>query len=398
MLQNIKVDIIYYLTNTDFEMEFNLCGCCRMRLLTDRATDRKSFVSMLSRAVSRSKIIISCGGLFSETGLIETVATAIGKKTALADNKAFGIKGDHKINIIEGSVPLVTPDGFFGGCIIESGPQTIILLSENKSVRKTIMQKLIHPYIEEYTIQSAAENPSGSVSAAVIPGAATVTETISAVEPEKEEAEKEPEKEPENEGEGCEEQSAERGGENSEDTADIISEADSAENEEKAAEEIDAEIKEEEKEEEKPVDPTQQAVSEEDPEKSEEISEDATLSFVFDSELPQEAEIPLPPMVDIPDDEIPMHLVPEKVKYSKTNYYDVEYTTSEEDEMFISQTSAVKHSPAVDIPIKILSVLAVLLFVVLAYLLVVLPIMHGYSLPQYFGEIFAKTAQISHFL
>ena len=26
MIQNIKVDTIYYLTNSDFEMEFNLCG------------------------------------------------------------------------------------------------------------------------------------------------------------------------------------------------------------------------------------------------------------------------------------------------------------------------------------------------------------------------------------
>ena len=30
MFQNLKVDVIYYKTNTDFEMEFNLCGCCRM--------------------------------------------------------------------------------------------------------------------------------------------------------------------------------------------------------------------------------------------------------------------------------------------------------------------------------------------------------------------------------
>ena len=38
----MKVDVIYYKTNTDFEMEFNLCGCCRMRLLTDKAPDRKT--------------------------------------------------------------------------------------------------------------------------------------------------------------------------------------------------------------------------------------------------------------------------------------------------------------------------------------------------------------------
>ena len=39
MFQNVKVDIIYYDTSTDFELEFNLCGCCRMRLLTDKTDD-----------------------------------------------------------------------------------------------------------------------------------------------------------------------------------------------------------------------------------------------------------------------------------------------------------------------------------------------------------------------
>ena len=65
MLQNVKVDIIYYQTDGDFEMEFNLGGCCRMRTLRDIAKDRKSLVKMLARAVSRSQIIIACGALFS---------------------------------------------------------------------------------------------------------------------------------------------------------------------------------------------------------------------------------------------------------------------------------------------------------------------------------------------
>ena len=56
MFQNIKVDIIYYKTATDFEMEFNLCGCCRMRLLTDKAPDRKSMVHGISIARARSDI------------------------------------------------------------------------------------------------------------------------------------------------------------------------------------------------------------------------------------------------------------------------------------------------------------------------------------------------------
>lgn len=149
MFQNIKVDIIYYDTATDFELEFNLCGCCRMRLLTDKTDDQKLFLHMMARSVSRSKIIILTGKLFGNDGIISLTANAIGKSTVLADNKLYGISSDDKIEIIDGSLPLITSEGYFGGCIIESGPQSMILLSDNKNIRKSIMQTLIHPYIEE---------------------------------------------------------------------------------------------------------------------------------------------------------------------------------------------------------------------------------------------------------
>ena len=149
MIQNLKVDVIYHLTPSDFEMEFNLCGCCRMRLLNDKTNDKKSFVRTLARDVARSRVIIACGPLFGSESIIATVATAIGNGQALCDNKTYGIQGDDEIYIINGSTPLVTPEGYFGGCIIESGPQTIILLTENKAFRKSILQNLIHPYIEE---------------------------------------------------------------------------------------------------------------------------------------------------------------------------------------------------------------------------------------------------------
>ncbi len=149
MFQNMKVDVIYYKTNTDFEMEFNLCGCCRMRLLTDKVTDRKTTVYALARSVERSKIIITVGPLFGADGVISIVASAIGSGLSVVDNDRFGIKTTSEIEIIDGSVPLVTTDGFFGGLIIERGNQTMILLSESKSVRKTVMQELIHPYIAD---------------------------------------------------------------------------------------------------------------------------------------------------------------------------------------------------------------------------------------------------------
>lgn len=149
MFQNIKVDIAYYKTNTDFEMEFNLCGCCRMRLLTDKAPDKKTLVHSLARAVSRSRVIIIVGNLFGGDGIINIAAGATGSKLAKADNRTYGISSEEDVEIISGSTPLVTPEGYFGGCIIEKGPQTMILLTENKNVRKSVMKTLIHPYIEE---------------------------------------------------------------------------------------------------------------------------------------------------------------------------------------------------------------------------------------------------------
>ena len=142
MQQNIKVDVIYYLSPSDFEMEFNLCGCCHMRLLNEKTKDRKELVKALAKAVSRSKVIIACGPMFDDNGLISTVSTAIGKGTEVINNADYGIKFDDEIRIIKGATPLVTPEGFFGGCIIESGPQAIIILSESKGIRKTIMNKI----------------------------------------------------------------------------------------------------------------------------------------------------------------------------------------------------------------------------------------------------------------
>ncbi len=148
-MENLRVDVIYYTVQSDFEMEFNLGGCCRMRLLTACTEDRKAHLKALSYAVSRSKIILTCGPLFGQSGLIYITAKAIGKDLIKINNKDYGIADEGEIEIINGSLPLVTSNGIFGGCIIESGPQTLIMLSENRAIRKDIMQNLIHPYIEE---------------------------------------------------------------------------------------------------------------------------------------------------------------------------------------------------------------------------------------------------------
>ena len=121
--------------------------------------NKKEFIKTLARNVARSRVIIACGPLFGNDGLISVVGTAIGSGVALCDNKTYGINDDQPIHIINGSTPLVTPDGYFGGCIIESGPQTLILLTENRAFRKVIMQNLIHPYVEEISYIPAKTSP-----------------------------------------------------------------------------------------------------------------------------------------------------------------------------------------------------------------------------------------------
>ncbi len=158
MLQNFKADIIYYNTQTDFELEFNLCGCCRMRLLNDKCSDKKTLLLSLSRAVSRSRVIIITAPLFNGDSITKTIATSIGSTAEKLDNSAYNVVSDNDIDIIKGSTPLVTGDGIFGGCIIASGPQTLILLTDNKSVRKNIMKTLIHPYIEELATSDAPQS------------------------------------------------------------------------------------------------------------------------------------------------------------------------------------------------------------------------------------------------
>lgn len=149
MLYNLRSDIIYYKSSSDFELEFNLCGCCRMRLLTDKPSNKKAFVHSLARAVSRSRVILIAGAIFGEENTIQIVSQALGTTTEVVDNSAYNIASDDEIEIIKGSIPLVSSDGSFGGCIIESGPQTMILLTDNKTLRKNIMTTLIHPYISE---------------------------------------------------------------------------------------------------------------------------------------------------------------------------------------------------------------------------------------------------------
>ena len=70
MNSNIKTEIIYYGLATDFEFEFNLCGCCNMRLLTSVADDKTELLKALQRSITRSRVILIIGNLNEENNNI----------------------------------------------------------------------------------------------------------------------------------------------------------------------------------------------------------------------------------------------------------------------------------------------------------------------------------------
>ncbi|MBO7217640.1 MAG: hypothetical protein J6V50_02965 [Clostridia bacterium] len=146
-MTKLPVDIIYYKTASDFELEFNLKGCCNMLLFNDKIDDRKAFVTALARDVNRSRVIIIVSDLYGDKNGAETVSAAIGYKYVPLDKAAHKIKSDEDIYVPNGALPLVTKSGLFGGCIIECGKQSIIIVTSDRALRHEIMRSYIHQYV-----------------------------------------------------------------------------------------------------------------------------------------------------------------------------------------------------------------------------------------------------------
>lgn len=373
MLQNIKVDIVYYKTNTDFEMEFNLCGCCRMRLLTDKAADKKSLVHDLARAVSRSRVIIITGELFGEEGIIEITARAIAKTLTEIDNGKYGIKSDEKISVINGATPLVTPDGTFAGCIIESGPQSMILLSDNKAVRKTVMKTLIHPYIEElYTLDL---KPKPTVFSAEVPTEATVVAAVEA-----EDISLSATEETENDEPSEQEEEILSEGEEVSSESDTGEETAPQEDNDEPAEETD-ESGEQESEDggEEDDSPSAQPLSSF-TSKSNDVAVSGGMSFTEDG--------------DTAVDEMPeVFIEPEKLRKIRREYYRQPYASEADDSfVFHSDEDNPKKNNFIssgNLPILILSILLLIVLAVLCYCIFYVPAKDGVSASAYLQETFS---------
>lgn len=147
MIQNLKIDIIYYDTPSDFEFEFNLGGCCHSRVLNSKTSSPKEMIGCLSKAVARSRVILIIGKLDGSDGLFSLVSKAISLPLTPVNAEEYGIIAGTDNNIIANSLPLISTDGVLAGCIIESGPQSIILLPGAKFLRKDVAENLVFQYI-----------------------------------------------------------------------------------------------------------------------------------------------------------------------------------------------------------------------------------------------------------
>ena len=148
MATPIKADIIYYKADSDFELEFNLNGCCPMRLLSAKPQNSGELLSALGTAVSRSQIIFTVGSLKGELSVIYNICNAIGYAMHERDLSSLGVK--ERVLLPAGAIPLVSAGGDFGGCVIECGPQAIVILTDDRALRKNIMRSLVHQYVRDF--------------------------------------------------------------------------------------------------------------------------------------------------------------------------------------------------------------------------------------------------------
>lgn len=148
MAADLKLEILYYRTASDFEMEFNLCGCCSMRMLTDKPNEKKELLNSLLTSVNRSRVTVVVGELYSEEGIINVVSKAIGKKLSDAQKNLYTVPEHCDSLLPAGCIPLVSDKGALVGCIIESGPQAIILLTNDRVLRHSVLKSTLYDYLK----------------------------------------------------------------------------------------------------------------------------------------------------------------------------------------------------------------------------------------------------------
>ena len=77
MANDVKIEILYYKTNSDISLEFGIRGNYPIRLLSAVCDSSESFLRNLKRALQRSEIIITVGGYNGGIYLPSLIAKAV---------------------------------------------------------------------------------------------------------------------------------------------------------------------------------------------------------------------------------------------------------------------------------------------------------------------------------
>ena len=149
MAKDVRIEILYFKTPADVSLEFGLHGDYPLRLLSSSCNTISEFFTSFKRAVSRSEIIITVGG-YGEDNLPAFIAKAIGQKCVMPNLRNQKIIAQTTYILPEKAVPLAPKSRVFGGFLIESGPQTIISLIDDKTTRLDIVNQFLVDYITEH--------------------------------------------------------------------------------------------------------------------------------------------------------------------------------------------------------------------------------------------------------
>lgn len=150
MSKDAKIEIIYFKNNTDVALEFGLHGDYSMRLLASSCNEPVAFFHTLKRAIMRSEIIIIVGGYAENEYIPDILSKSIGKSTYTPELIKHNIISDKNYSMPKGAIPLAPNSRLFGGFLIESGPQTIISLIDDKKVRLDVIKEIVVEYIKEH--------------------------------------------------------------------------------------------------------------------------------------------------------------------------------------------------------------------------------------------------------
>ncbi len=149
MPNDARMQILYFKESADVLLEFGLQGSYSVRLLTAQVDNYKTFLQQLSKAVGRNSIILTVGGFDAQNRLPEILGRSIGRELEAPPAEEFRITQPMYTQLPKDSIPLVSADGTLAGCVVEKGRQSIIMLTQEATLRQQVFKELVIPYIGE---------------------------------------------------------------------------------------------------------------------------------------------------------------------------------------------------------------------------------------------------------